>query len=344
MHPLSRYLVPLGIGFLILALLWWIAGPVITFLKLAWPLILLAIVLGIVIWRWRKTTEEFNKLVKGASENPLISKIFNLLVLTLIYGLALWGLSRGAGWVQSELGVSNRWAWVIVAILGLPFLVPALWNLYSGILPGDKKAVRAGLIAASFVILVFLGWWYHHQPARLFDEKTGRAQAWYAEKEGKIYYYSTDSVTVKSGPLRGFKIMPVYYSPVTGEGLRLVTREDARKLQQESWLKKGYRSMFPRAFAERGTTSGSGSFTFPDGVDQIEVPLHSTKWSGQVITPPGSIYRIDPPDSGWVQALFWDGSRAKFRWGEEVKWVGVKRGIFRLTGSEGIAAVSIERR
>ena len=96
---------------------------------------------------------------------------------------------------------------------------------------------------------------------------------------------------------------------------------------------------------DRGRENGEQTYTFPEGVDEIEVPLHPTKWSGWVRTPPGSHWRIDQPDKGWTEVKFLDGSRSKLISGEPV-WFGKRsvNGWFRLRGESGEATVTLVRK
>lgn len=77
---------------------------------------------------------------------------------------------------------------------------------------------------------------------------------------------------------------------------------------------------------------GPEVYRFPDKVSQITVVARTDCWSGWVITPAGSSYRIDR-DSGAIAYLFVNGDFFR-REKDEVSYFGVLRGIFRVKSEE----------
>lgn len=212
MHPLARYLIPLGVALLVISVLWWIAGPFVKYISSFWPFLAIAIGVGLLLWRF--PTAQAQALL-GA---PLIRGLATALILTAIYGGLLWlGYVYLPKIMVSELGVSLRTTWLIVTIVGLP-VIPIIWRLYAATgIPGDPVAINRGFRALALLILIFMGWWYHHQPNIFFD-KNGKSHFWVADTENKTYFRPGNSLT-------------------TGEKLRQGTAEDAKKFSQQSWLK-----------------------------------------------------------------------------------------------------------
>lgn len=267
-------------------------------------------------------------LIGTISQNKFARGLGIAIFLTVLYVLLLWlCYSVTVGTLMRELGTEKRWALLLVTVLGLP-LIELIWWLYgvTGI-PGDPKVIGRSFRILALFVLIFLGWWYYYQPSVYFDAKTGKANFYWAEKESKPYFFDSGKGTVPK----------VYFSPATGETLRLGTPKEAEKFRKGSWLKKisGYR------VTAHAATAGE-NYTFSPGVDVIRVPLDSVEWSGWIKTPPRSTWRIAPPDSGWAEVWYWDGTRSKIYPDKHV-WRGVKYGIFRLRGEGGKAVVTIDR-
>lgn len=77
---------------------------------------------------------------------------------------------------------------------------------------------------------------------------------------------------------------------------------------------------------------GPEIYRFPERANKIKVIAKTDCWSGWVVTPAGSSYRIDH-DDGMIAYLFVNGDF--FRRGKnEVSYFGVLRGIFRVRSEE----------
>ncbi len=81
--------------------------------------------------------------------------------------------------------------------------------------------------------------------------------------------------------------------------------------------------------------------TFPEGIDRQEFNLNPNGWV-QVITPPGSKFRIQSPPN--TDIWFLNGQKIKDG-PYEANWVGIKVGndIFWMRAPEGKATVTIKR-
>jgi len=77
---------------------------------------------------------------------------------------------------------------------------------------------------------------------------------------------------------------------------------------------------------------GPETYRFPDGVEQINVIARADCWSGWIVTPAESSYRIDH-DNGAIAYLFVNGYFARLG-KNEVSYFGVLRGIFRVKSEE----------
>lgn len=221
MHPLRRYLVPFGITVAVISVIWLALAPVTKYLASFWPLAAVGIAIAAFIWAFAFV--RIRNAVNQGLAIPMVRGALIALFLTAAYSFIVWLLLvEFPGWIQETLGVSGRAAWVVAATIGLLLIpVPGLiWRLYgvTGI-PGDPKTISRAFRGLAFLILTFLGWWYHDQPNRFFNPKTGASEFWVAEKEGRAY------------PTPG-------YSPATGEELRQGTPADAERFRQESWLEK----------------------------------------------------------------------------------------------------------
>ncbi len=82
---------------------------------------------------------------------------------------------------------------------------------------------------------------------------------------------------------------------------------------------------------------------FSSGQNQMVIALEPDKWSCQVITPAGTIYRIDIDHNAKI--CFIDGECLEVGSSIKNKWVGIKRGIFQIVSSEtNKATITIERK
>jgi len=255
--------------------------------------------------------------------------------LTLVYILLLWlGYYLTAGALVRQLGTEKRWAFLLITVLGLP-LIEVIWWLYKAAgVPGESKVIGRSFRTFAVFVLIFLGWWYHDQPNRLFEPESGKASFWVAEKEQKLYFFPSSSKP------------KVYFSPATGETLRLGTPADAEKFRKDSWLPKTVRDaknlLHGSGISSVAQAATEENYKFPLGVNQITVPL-SSDWGGWISTPPGTSWHIHS-ESDWIDVKFWDGSRERLVEGRSPRWFGIKRGVFQLRGESGEATVTIERR
>ncbi|MDP3974965.1 MAG: hypothetical protein Q8P88_01605 [Candidatus Jorgensenbacteria bacterium] len=304
MHPLGRYAVPAGIALIVIAFMLWVLGPVVEFLGTFWFLVLLGLLIGIVTLVWRVPAAQLNAFVDVVGGNAVLRGIFIAVLFSIIYGFCLWILFGVVpGWIQGAFGFEIRWAWVLTTVLGLP-LIAILWRLYSATgIPGDPKVIGKAFRGVAFLILSFFAWWYHSQPNRLFDVKTGEATFWVADKEGMIYFFTTQEDSV--------------FSPVTGDKLRSGTRADAEKYRRESWVKEA-KAMLP-----------SLSITASRRIERVTVILKGEKVPvGPIYAPAGSeVYFIGSPTA---EVEFGDGSRHNLH-----KEHGVRFSPFRFFGSKG---------
>lgn len=291
MHPLARYLIPFGIALLIVAVLWWVLGPLVGYLAKFWPALAIAVGLGLLLWRF--PTAQAQALL-GA---PIIRGIATALILTAIYGGLLWlGYVYVPRLMISELGISLRTTWLIVTILGLP-VIPIIWRLYAATgIPGDPVVIGRGFRALALLILIFMGWWYHHQPNIFFD-KGGKSQFWVAKSEGKAYF--------RPG-----------HSPTTGEKLDLGTAEDAKKFSQQSWLKDLKLWWY-------GPAPGRlAAATHPVGGREIrEISIYPDTWSPLMVPPPDTRkFRFRGPEGTLVR--FADGTQGPLtkNFGSSSRW------------------------
>lgn len=215
MHPLAKWFLPIGIGLIVFSFLWWLFQPFAYYLGQFWPQIAIAIGLGLFLWRFPLGQAE--KVWQFFTIQP-VRGILTAAALTAMYGGALWlGYIYLPPLLISELGISQRTAWLLITIVGLP-AIPVIWRLYAitGI-PGDPVAISRNFRVLAFLALVFFGWWFHSQPNILFDFKTGKSLFYVADSEEKIYFSSGNS-------------------PATGEKLRPGTAEDAKRFAKKSWL------------------------------------------------------------------------------------------------------------
>ncbi len=82
---------------------------------------------------------------------------------------------------------------------------------------------------------------------------------------------------------------------------------------------------------------------FSSEQSQMVITLEPDKWSCQIITPAGTIYRIDTDHNAKV--CFIDEECLEVGYNIKSKWVGIKRGIFQIVSSEiNKATITIERK
>lgn len=99
-------------------------------------------------------------------------------------------------------------------------------------------------------------------------------------------------------------------------------------------------------FSETPQNEKSGdigeAYNFPDGVSQKEFILQPNQWSEWIATPPASTYRISTGNKP-IKICFIDGKCTPYE-RQEAKYLGIKRGIFRIFSNEEIKViVTIER-
>ncbi len=83
-------------------------------------------------------------------------------------------------------------------------------------------------------------------------------------------------------------------------------------------------------------------YDFPDGVNQKEFVLQPNEWSEWIATPSASTYRISTGNKP-IKICFVDGKCTPYE-KQETKYLGIKRGIFRIFSNEEIKViVTIER-
>lgn len=205
--------------------------------------------------------------------------------LTIVYIFLLWlGYHLTAGVLVKQLGTEKRWAFLLITVLGLP-LIEVIWWLYKAAgVPGESKLIGRSFRTFAVFILIFLGWWYHDQPNRLFDPKNGKANFWVAEKEQKLYFFPPSSK------------LKVYFSPATGETLRLGTPQDAEKFRKKSWLPK--------------TVRGAKSLLDGSGISSTETVIETIAPVGDfgkaTSIPECSWFKIHPLGKVRTKRL-WDG-------------------------------------
>jgi hypothetical protein len=234
MHPLSRYLVPAGIILVGAGIIWFILAPLIGYLAQFWPLLAIAVGIGLLIWRFGFAQAQ--AIIKGTMDTLALQPLYGIIVgalLTAIYGGAVWlGYLYLAPWLTESLliGHDQRWSWVLVTALGLS-LIPGFWRLYqvTGI-PGDPDNVRRGIRTIQFFVLIFFAYLYYSQPNWFFDHKTGEPRFWVADKEGRVY------------PAPG-------YSPETGEKLRPGTQKDVERFKRAPWPERIWQKTKQQALA-----------------------------------------------------------------------------------------------
>lgn len=309
MHPLGRYLIPLGIILLATAFLWWALAPIIHYLAPMWPLLAIIIAIGVLIWRI--PISQIKAALDTIGKIPLFRGLAITVLFTMVYGVALWlGYQLGANQLQKELGISQRQAWLIITVLGLP-VIPLLWRLYGATgIPGDPAVIGRGFKTLALLILIFFGWWYREQPNQFFSHKTGEAKFWVAEKEGAIY--SSEG-----------------YSLVTGEKLRLGKPEDVERFRRDSWLedleKKGKALFQPNSALQSQEVDVEKElkvlkFTLKPGEEKeciIPADREEASARGKIncLIPLGYWARIHSSDD--VRMESWDGRKLKGR-----HWLG----------------------
>src|SRR3989344_3512290 len=144
MHPLARYLVPVGVILIVLGFLWALLGPIIHYLLPFWPLLAIAVGGGLLFLRLplAQVRTILSSIGQAASTQPLRGLLIGILF-TVIYGGLIWlGYGYGAGELTRRFGFEPRWTWVLVTALGLP-MIPAFWYLYPATgIPGDPMGIR----------------------------------------------------------------------------------------------------------------------------------------------------------------------------------------------------------
>lgn len=83
---------------------------------------------------------------------------------------------------------------------------------------------------------------------------------------------------------------------------------------------------------------GPEVYRFPDGARQITVTARTDCWSGWIVTPPGSSYRVSR--GGAMSYLFWDNTVAVSESDMAEEWFGIMRGVFRVRSEEAVSHVT----
>ncbi len=256
------------------------------------------------------------------------------------------GIIGNLGWMVAFVGMF--WA---LATIALSLVAAPLGLLVGGLLGGPKDigeryvklVLGVLLVELSFALFVAV-FPVRNNLAALPIIIMAAAVLGILEARGANTIFTRRFIAGKaSGILFIFTLS--FFFPQTFGGLRGA----AEKI--DDWFTKALRGEkteeIKKALPGSGNQSSSfeETYTFPEGVDQIEVPLHPTRWSGWVITPPGSRWRIDPPDSGWVDVRFLDGTRTRLLPRQPV-WLGkhTRNGSFRLCGEGGSGIVTLVRR
>jgi len=258
------------------------------------------IIAAIVIFRRRSAGSGYStpgspNLLGTITQNKFARGLGIAVFLTVVYVLLLWlGYHFTAGTLVRQLGTEKRWAFLLVTVLGLP-LIEVIWWLYkvAGI-PGESKIIGRSFRTLAVFILIFLGWWYHDQPNRSFDVKSGKAIFYWAEKEKKPYFFDPGKETVPK----------VYFSPVTGETLRLGTPQDAERFRKNSWLPKTAKNLL----SSSGISSAAQS---QEEISPTETVIETIapvgEWSEAVSIPYCTWFRFHNPTGDiWAKRL-WDG-------------------------------------
>lgn len=214
LHPLAKYFLPLGIGLLVISVLWWLFQPLAHYLGSFWLQLAIAIIIGLLIWRF--ALGQMEKVWAFFTMQP-IRGILTAAILTAIYGGAAWAAYQYLFPILiRETGVDPRF---IVLLLGLAsiFAVPAIWYLYGPVgLPGDPITIRRGLMGLLLAATIVVGWWTYNQPSFFFDPQSGKVRFWIAEKEEQVYFHPGKS-------------------PATGETLVPGSTEAAIKHKRRPW-------------------------------------------------------------------------------------------------------------
>ena len=206
-------------GSLTVCLLWLLLGglfsAVSSIVPYAWVIIVVAIVVGMVAWVLRYPATEINTL----GDNKLVWGIFQTVMvvgfIVLFIQAVLWVNSNEfLLWTGIDSSPRVQWFMSVVVVSLCLFPLPPLINWViptSGIF---ASAVWRTLLATSFLLLVasvFL-------PKTLFDPITGAPLAT-VDSEGNTFYSAKK------------------YSPATGEELKPITTEEAKKIRPwwERW-------------------------------------------------------------------------------------------------------------
>ncbi len=290
----------------------------------------------------KKTTPE-----EGISPQTQAMKIYlkslrRLAVVTILFPLPILalGIIMNSGWLVALVGIF----WVLPTF-ALAIVAAPLGLLLEGLLGGLKgvgeRYVKfvfgALLVELSFTLFVAV-FPIENNLAALPIIFLAAVILGIVEARGANTIFTRRFIAGKASAILAVFILSLFFPQ--GFGALRVAREKI-----DAWIAKTLRSEIISGTTKQTEVGVQPeTYTFPDGVDQVEVPLHSTRWSGWVITPPASKWCIYPPDNGWAESSYKDGYRSRRHIPGQNNPVGVRRGVFRLRGEGGNAIVTIERR
>jgi len=159
-------------------------ADVMPLVKLLWPLVIGAIILGIAFAIWKRFAEQA-KVLWGIDLFRKISQ--TVLLIGLAYSPFFY---LSYGWLVPKLmkniGFSYYHTLMIVTAFQLP-IAGILYFLVSPIWPEKGKMMRGFLIVSLTGPLV-IAYIMYQNPYPFFDHQTGKTQIWVSDSEEKVYY------------------------------------------------------------------------------------------------------------------------------------------------------------
>lgn len=226
------------------------------------------------------------------AENPVGKNLMTTGILTVIYVIGFWLLYGPlASWLRSRFGFSNIQSWSLVTLLGLGFIFPSVWLLYSAAnIPGDPKNVKRGMRLIAFAVLLVLAYIKWSGPSELFNPDDGKAKFWIDKTTGEMVYDpSADSSKTR-------------YSSKTGHRLKLGEPEDVKLAASQQSGSNPITSLFMSPPPDTRATSivSLGEWSEDDFLDPppynglivYRIPA-GDYWSQAISLPKGRVYSFD---------------------------------------------------